>query len=100
MSVQGLFSRTARLPLVDFREPNRLIGTNTVSSMQSGLYYGVIGMIDGILERMMETLGAETKTIATGGQSELIITGSKRVKATNPDLTLEGLQFIWQRNQS
>ena len=100
MSVQGLFSRTARLPLVDFLEPNRLIGTNTVSSMQSGLYYGVIGMIDGILERMMETLGAETKTIATGGQSELIITGSKRVKATNPDLTLEGLQFIWQRNQS
>ena len=100
MSVQGLFSRTARLPLVDFLEPNRLIGTNTVSSMQSGLYYGVIGMIDGILERMMETLGPETKTIATGGQSELIITGSKLVKATDPDLTLEGLQFIWQRNQS
>jgi len=100
MSVQGLFSRTARLPLVDFLEPNRLIGTNTVSSMQSGLYYGVIGMIDGILERMVQTLGPETKTIATGGQSELIITGSKLVKATDPDLTLEGLQFIWQRNQS
>jgi type III pantothenate kinase len=100
MSVQGLFSRTARLPLVDFLEPKHLIGTNTVSSMQSGLYYGVIGMIDGILERIIETLGPNTKTIATGGQSELIISGSKRVKSNNPDLTLEGLQLIWQRNQS
>ena len=100
MSVQGLFSRTARLPLVDFLEPDRVIGTNTVSSMQSGLYYGVIGMIDGILERIVATLGPETKTIATGGQSELIISGSKRLKANDPDLTLEGLQLIWQRNQS
>jgi type III pantothenate kinase len=100
MSVQGLFSRTARLPLVDFQAPERLIGTNTVTSMQSGLYYGVIGMIDGILERMIETLGSETKTIATGGQSELILAGSKRLKANDPDLTLEGLQLIWQRNQT
>jgi type III pantothenate kinase len=100
MSVQGLFSRTARLPLVDFREPDRVIGTNTVASMQSGLYYGVIGMIDGILERLKEQLGPETKTIATGGQSELIICGSKHVREANPDLTLEGLQLIWQRNRS
>lgn len=100
MSVQGLFSRTARLPLVDFLEPKLLIGTNTVTSMQSGLYYGVIGMIDGILERMIDTLGPDTKTIATGGQSELIIAGSRRLKANDPDLTLEGLQLIWQRNQS
>lgn len=100
MSVQGLFSRTARLPLVDFREPERVIGTNTVASMQSGLYYGVIGMIDGILERLKEQLGPETKTIATGGQSELIISGSRYVREANPDLTLEGLQLIWQRNRS
>src|SRR3954452_2789961 len=52
MSVQGLFSRTARLPLVEFKEPGKLIGVNTVASMQSGLYYGVISMIDGIVERM------------------------------------------------
>ena len=54
ISIEGLFSKTARLPLVDFREPEQLIGTNTVGSMQSGLYYGAIGMIDGILERLME----------------------------------------------
>jgi type III pantothenate kinase len=97
MSVQGLFSRTARLPLVDFREPESLIGSNTVGSMQSGLYYGVIGMIDGIVERMVKQLGPDTKTIATGGQSELIIAGSQHLKHANPDLTLEGLQLIWQR---
>lgn len=100
MSVQGLFSRTARLPLVDFRAPDRLIGANTVTSMQSGLYYGVIGMIDGIIERMKTQLGAETSTIATGGQAELILAGSRHLGIADPDLTLQGLQLIWQRNQS
>lgn len=100
MSVQGLFSRTARLPLVDFREPGGVIGSNTVCSMQSGLYYGVIGMIDGILERLLERLGPQTTTVATGGQAELIIAGSKHLKQAAPDLTLEGLQLIWQRTQS
>jgi type III pantothenate kinase len=100
MSVQGLFSRTARLPLVDFREPDSLIGSNTVGSMQSGLYYGVIGMIDGIVERMVQHMGANTKTVATGGHAELIITGSKHLKFADPDLTLKGLQLIWQRTQS
>jgi type III pantothenate kinase len=99
MSVQGLFSRTARLPLVDFREPDRLIGTNTVTSMQSGLYYGAIGMIDGILERLAAELGPRTKTVATGGQAELIVRGSKFLRVVDADLTLEGLQLIWQRNQ-
>ena len=100
MSVQGLFSRTARLPLVDFRAPDCLIGSNTVGSMQSGLYYGIIGMIDGIVERMLQQLGPNTKTVATGGQAELIIAGSKHLKYANPDLTLEGLQLIWQRTRN
>jgi len=100
MSVQGLFSRTARLPLVDFKEPDRLIGVNTVASMQSGLYYGVISMIDGIVERMKAQLGPDTRTIATGGQSDLILTGSRHLSLADPDLTLQGLQLIWQRNQS
>ena len=100
MSVQGLFSRTARLPMVDFRRPEKVIGSNTVSSMQSGLYYGVVGMIDGIAERLMRDLGPDTKVIATGGQAELIMSGSKLLKYADPDLTLEGLQLIWNRNQS
>jgi type III pantothenate kinase len=100
MSVQGLFSRTARLPLVDFKEPDRLIGSNTVSSMQSGLYFGIIGMIDGIVERLKAQLGPDTRMIATGGQSDLILHGSKHLSLADPDLTLKGLQLIWQRNQS
>jgi type III pantothenate kinase len=99
ISVQGLFSRTARLPLVEFREPDRLIGTNTVTSIQAGLYYGSVGMIDGILERLITELGPRTRTIATGGQAELIVRGSKYLRQVDPDLTLEGLQLIWQRNQ-
>ncbi len=67
--------------------------------MQSGLYYGAIGMIDGILERLMETLGPKTTAIATGGQAELIVRGSKYLKDVDADLTLVGLQLIWERNQ-
>jgi type III pantothenate kinase len=100
ISIEALFAKTARLPLVDFREPRRLIGTNTVDNMQSGLYYGAIGMIDGILERMIAELGPQTRAIATGGQARLIVRGSRYLKVVDDDLTLKGLQFIWERNQS
>ena len=98
ISIDALFTRTARLPLVDFREPDKLIGTNTAGSIQSGLYYGMLGMIDGILERLVAELGANTKMIATGGQAELIVQGSRYVRQSDPDLTLDGLRLIWQRN--
>jgi type III pantothenate kinase len=100
MSITGLFSRTARLPMVDFREPARLIGKNTVNSIQSGLYYGFVGLIDGIVERVIAELGPATKAIATGGQAPLIASASRYVKIINDDLTLQGLEIVWRRNRT
>lgn len=99
IAIGGLFAKTARLPMVDFREPEKLIGSNTVGSIQSGLYYGFIGLIDGIIERMIGELGPNSKAVATGGQAPLIVRGSKFLRAADEDLTLDGLRIIWQRNQ-
>jgi len=99
IAIEALFSRTARLPLVDFRAPRDVVGTNTVASMQSGLFYGAVGMIDGILERIIEKMGPDTKTIATGGQAHMIVSGSRFLKIVDEHLTLEGLQMIWERSR-
>jgi type III pantothenate kinase len=99
MSISGLFARTARLPMVDFRQPEKLIGSNTVGSITSGLYYGFAGMIDGVVERLRAELGPATKAVATGGQGEIIAKSSRYVKIYDQHLTLDGLRLIWERNQ-
>ena len=97
---EALFRRTARLPHIQIREPKSVIGSNTVASLQSGLYYGTLGMMEGILRRMKKELGPKTKVIATGGQARIVCPACPLVDEIDDNLTLEGLRIIWERNSA
>lgn len=99
MSISGLYQKTARLPMVDFRAPRALIGRNTVDCIQSGLFYSITGGIDAILDRLVGELGVEAAIVATGGQAELIAGASRHKPHLDRDLTLKGIALVagWNR---
>jgi type III pantothenate kinase len=100
ISADALFQRAARLPRVDVQKPAKVIGSTTVTSMQSGLFFGYVGMIDGIVERMRRELGdGQALCVATGGLADVIAGETKTIQEVNPDLTLLGLRMIWERNR-
>src|SRR6266566_3821716 len=99
ISSEALFARAAKLPRVEIKDPRKVIGTNTVTHMQAGLYYGAVDMVDGMLERMKKELGENAKVVATGGQAQLVAEGSKYIEHTDEFLTLTGLRLIWEKNQ-
>ena len=98
ISADALFQRAARLPRVDVRKPARLIGRTTVGSIQSGLFFGYVEMVDGIVRRMRAELGGPPAAcVATGGMADVLAAETAAIEEVNPDLTLLGLRLIWER---
>jgi type III pantothenate kinase len=99
ISADALFQRAARLPRVDVRKPCEVIGTTTVGAIESGLYYGYVGLVDGVVRRMRDVLGGNTVCIATGGLAGIIAPEVRLIEHVDPDLTLQGLRMVWERNR-
>ena len=100
ISTDALFERTAKLPRVDIRRPQQVIGSSTVAAMQSGLYHGFAGLVDGVLKKMIAELGGKPRVIATGGLAPLIATGSEYIELVDDTLTLEGLRLVYERTKA
>lgn len=99
IAADALFTRTAKLPRVEFVRPPRAIGKTTVSAIQSGLLYGTVGQVRELIRRITEELGEKPRVIATGGLAGVIAGDVPEIEAVDPYLTLEGLRLIYQRNQ-
>jgi type III pantothenate kinase len=99
ISAEALFARAARLPRVDIRRPDHVIGTNTVVNMQSGIYFGYLGLVDGILARIKREVPDLKRVVATGGLAPLFAEESEHIDDVDPELTLKGLKLIYDKNR-
>jgi len=99
ISADALFQRAARLPRIDVRKPSRVVGRTTVGAMESGLFWGYVGMVEGLVRRMNDELGGDAVCVATGGLADVIAPETALIQHVDPDLTLHGLRIVWERNQ-
>jgi type III pantothenate kinase len=97
ISAQALYEHAAKLPRIDIQKPANVIGTSTVASMQSGLFWGYVALVDGIITRMKKELGSSTRVIGTGGQAPFISQETKLIETVDPNITLDGLQLLAAR---
>jgi type III pantothenate kinase len=100
LAAEALFTRAAKLPRIDLQRPPNVIGRNTVHAMQSGLLFGYVSMVEGMVERFRGELGPGMKVIATGGLAEIVAKETKVIQHIAPWLTLDGLRIIWELNRS
>ena len=100
ISADALFQRAARLPRIDVRKPERVIGRTTVASMQSGLFWGYVDMVEGLVRRMRVELDGDPVVVATGGLAVLVSPETALIDHVDAELTLRGLRLVWQRNQN
>ncbi len=99
ISADALVQRTSKLPRVDLIRPPSVIGKNTIHAMQSGLLFGYVAMVEGMVERFKKILGNNMKVIGTGGLAEIVANETKAIHVVAPWLTLDGLRMIWEMNQ-